>query len=346
MGSFERLPIELTALILQHLSQIDLRSFLKSQASHQCIAPFLHILANHQRAVALPSRICNAELGEPPLTGQRKHQGTCQLFRLIADDILSHPPPPGPPRAARLDDGGGSSSSSLGALLSPTIAHNPVLAQAFGPLFSSAACFTAAERRRTPWFLTLNGDATRPFRRLSWAGDSTLRDAYLQRGASWRGLSVTFGRGPPVTRLEVVKSYSSEDLNEDGRDHVQYLCVDLPANGFLTMGLLYDLLLCGGGVGDERAATFGPETGGWDLLLGRRLRSHDLLVEYECFIPDDDELVDSGPDAAQSAILYVQGGTVEVDDQDRRFAEPEEDDVGWEPEMFGNVPRIRLATVQ
>lgn len=220
-----------------------------------------------------------------------------------------------------------------------------MLAHAFGPLFSSTACFTAAERRRTRWFLTLNGDATRPFRRLPWAGDAALRDAYLGAGASWRGVSVTFARGPPVTHLEVVKSYSSEDLDAGGRDHVQHLRVDLPAPGFLTMGLLYDLLLCGGGVGDGRAATFGPETGGWDLLLGRRLRSRGLLVEYECFIPDDEDLVDAGCAAAQSAILYVRGGTVEVGDQGRRFAEPEEDDVGWEPEVLGDVPSIHLATV-
>lgn len=207
------------------------------------------------------------------------------------------------------------------------------------------------------WFLSLSGDVTRPFRRLPWAAAPTcgngndgsivpVRDAYLRPGASWRGLSVTFARGPPITRLEVVKSYSSEDFNEDGRDHVQHLLVDLSTSGgFLTMGLLYDLLLCGGVVGDESVATFGSETGAWDLLLGRRLRSWDLLVEYECFIPDDDELVDSGPEAQGSAILYVRGGTVEVDDQDRRFEEPEDDDVEWVPHILGDMPKIRLANI-
>lgn len=230
---------------------------------------------------------------------------------------------------------------------------NPVLARDFGPLFNSVACFTAAERRRSPWFLSLNGDATRPFRRLPWVacglenGDGgDLRDVYLRPGASWRDLSVTFARAPPITRLEIVKSYSSEDFNEDGRDHVQHLLIDLSTSGgFLTMGLLYDLLLCGGSVGDESVATFGSETGAWDLLLGRRLRSYDLLVEYECFISDDDELVDSGPEAQGSAILYVRGGTVEVDDQDRRFEEPEDDGVVWVPQMLGDIPRIRLANI-
>lgn len=231
---------------------------------------------------------------------------------------------------------------------------NPVLLHDFAPLFTTSACFTPAERRRSPWFLSLDGDVARPFRRLPWAaaaerGDpAPRRESYLGPGASWRGLSVTLARRAPVTRLEVVKSYSSETFNEDGRDHVQHLLVDLSApaaGGFLTMGVLYDLLLCGGGVGDGSAATFGGETGAWDLLVGRRLRSFDLLAEYECFIPDDEELVDSGPEAEGSAILYVRGGTVEVDDQDRRFEEPEDDDVGWVPQMLGDRPRVRLANV-
>ncbi|KAK2610285.1 hypothetical protein N8I77_003732 [Diaporthe amygdali] len=290
MGSFEDLPTETRILVLEHLSRIDLRSFLT----------------------------------------------TCRTFRLLAQEILSHPP--GPPWNARIDSQGP-------GFPSPAALIHAVLAQDFGPLLSSTACFTAAERRRMRWFLSLNGDVTRPFRRLPWAPDAALRAVYLHPGASWRDISVTFAGGPPVTHLEVIKSYSSEDFNEDGRDHVEHLSVDLSTTGFLTMGLLYDLLLCGGSVGDESAATFGRETGSWELLLGRRLRSYDLLVEYECFIPDDDELVDSGSEAARSAILYVRGGTVEVDDQDRQFAETEDDDIEWEPEMLGDLPRIRLATI-
>lgn len=227
---------------------------------------------------------------------------------------------------------------------------NPVLLLDFTPLFSTSACFTPAERRRMPWFLPLDGDVARPFRRLPWAaaerGVGAPREAYLRPGASWRGLSVTLARGPPVTRLEVVKGYTSETFNEDGRDHVQHLLVDLSASGgYLTMGVLYDLLLCGGGVGDGSAATFGGETGGWGLLVGRRLRSFDLLVEYECFILDDEELVDSGPEAQGSAILYVRGGTIEVDDQDRLFEEPQDDEAEWVPQMLGDRPRVRLANV-
>ncbi|KUI56476.1 hypothetical protein VP1G_03835 [Cytospora mali] len=137
--------------------------------------------------------------------------------------------------------------------------------------------------------------------------------------------SITFGFSPPITHVEIIKNYSSEDFNEDGRDHVQYLQVDMPDGG--------------------QAATLGNETGSWELLLGARLRSYDLLVEYECFIADDEDLVDDGPGAARSAILYVRGGTVEGQDQDRRFDELEEDEVEWVPErILGNVPGIRLAS--
>lgn len=262
---------------------------------------------------------------------------------------MSHPQ--GVPRAR---------SPTLAWFSALPLSVNYVLVRDFGHLFKSATCFTDAEHRRTRWFLSLEGDVARPFRRLPWAaaerggggdedGDGeagNLREVYLRPGASWRDISVTFARASPITRLEIIKSYSSEDLNEEGRDHVQYLLVDLSGGGgFLTMGLLYDLLLCGGEVGDDSAATFGGETGAWDLLLGRRLRSHDLLVEYECFIHNDEELVDSGPEAEGSAILYVRGGSVDVGDQDRRFSAFEDDEIGWVPEILGERPRIQPAIV-
>ncbi|ROV95594.1 hypothetical protein VSDG_05307 [Cytospora chrysosperma] len=273
-------------------------------------------------------------------------QATCTTFRLLAQDVLSHPPAPAPAStwpAARSAEG--VDDSRTGPRPRPSSSPNLLLARNFSPLLSSSNCFTQSERDSVRWFLTLNGDVARPFRRLPWAHDARARERYLRPGASWRGLGVTFGAGPPVTRLDIVKNYSSEDLNEDGRDHVQHLQVDMPApRGFLTMGLLYDLLLCGGAVGDERAATFGGETGSWELLLGARLRSHDLLLEYECFVKDDEDLVDRGLDAAQSAILLVRGGTVDGADQDRRFGELEDDDVEWVPQILGDMPKIRLAS--
>lgn len=270
-------------------------------------------------------------------------QATCTTFRLLAQDVLTRPPAPASTwlTAISAEDDDRRRRTGPGPSWSP----NPLLARNFSPLLSSSNCFTQAERDSVRWFLTLNGDVARPFRRLPWARDAGARERYLRPGASWRGLGVTLGAGPPVTRLDIVKNYSSEDLNEDGRDHVQHLRVDMPAaRGFLTMGLLYDLLLCGGAVGDERAATFGGETGSWELLLGARLRSHDLLLEYECFVKDDEDLVDRGPDAAQSAILLVRGGTIDVADQDRRFGELEDDEVEWVPRILGDMPKIRLAS--
>lgn len=298
------LPAEILLPVLFHLSRISLPAFLASQA-------------------------------------------TCKVFRLLAQDIISRPPAPilSWPETTGLP-GEEEEEEEEDFIEDPcyTWAH-PLLLERFGPLFHSAHCFTREERDSVRWFLTLDGDVARPFRRLPWAGaGAQAREVYLRPGASWRHLSVTFGLGPPVTRVEVVKSYSSEDFNEDGRDHVQYLLADLPRGGFLTMGLLYDLLLCGGAVGDERAVTFGDETGSWELLLGRRLRSYELLVEYECFIADDEDLVDMGPEAAQSAILYVRGGTVGGHDQDRRFAELEDEEVEWVPEVLGDMPSVHLTS--
>ncbi|XXG98943.1 hypothetical protein Hte_005276 [Hypoxylon texense] len=101
----------------------------------------------------------------------------------------------------------------------------------------------------------------------------------------------------PITHLDVVKSYSAPE-----GDSIDYYQVDLEPSG-LTMGLFFDILLC-----DK--ATYGLETGSWELILGRRLRSYDILSEYECFISDDRDLVDFGKEARQAAVLYVRGGPV------------------------------------
>lgn len=172
----------------------------------------------------------------------------------------------------------------------------PLWKSKFKGLFNSADCFTHMDRARLV-YLTLDGDYMLPFRRLPWAQDGMRRTAYLRPEASWRSLSLTFGH-VPVTHLDVVKTYSSSD---GSRDTVDYYQVDIPSPG-LTMGLFYDLLLSEG-------TTYGCNTGGWELLLGKRLRSYDVLLEYECFIADDSELVELGELARQSAILYVRGGS-------------------------------------
>lgn len=174
----------------------------------------------------------------------------------------------------------------------------------FRGLFNLADCFTEGDRARLI-YLTLDGDYMLPFRRLPWAQDEVRRAAYLRPEASWRPLSLTFGHAP-VTHLDVVKTYSSSD---GSRDTVDYYQVGLPSSG-LSMGLFYDLLLSEG-------VTYGCNTGGWELLLGKRLRSYDVLLEYECFIADDSELVEFGGVAQQAAILYVRGGSTYEDNLDQ-----------------------------
>ncbi|TRX89395.1 hypothetical protein FHL15_009693 [Xylaria flabelliformis] len=172
---------------------------------------------------------------------------------------------------------------------------NPLLQAKFRGLFHSVECFTAAERARY-WALTLDGDVTLPFRRLPWAADSSLayRDAFLRSEASWRRLSPTFGTAPPIRHLDVVKS-----LEDNIDDPVAYFQVDIPHPG-LSMGLLYDILLC-------EEALYGPDTGSWQLLTGKRLKSFDVLYRWGCFIDDsrgESQLVGEKPDAA---ILFVSG---------------------------------------
>ncbi|KAI0547373.1 hypothetical protein F4679DRAFT_367700 [Xylaria curta] len=173
---------------------------------------------------------------------------------------------------------------------------NPLLQAKFRGLFNSADCFTAAERARY-WSLTLDGDPTLPFRRLPWAMDSPLasRDAFLRSEASWRRLSPTFGAAPSIRHLDVVKSFEG-DLGSP----VAYFQVDIPHPG-LSMGLLYDILLC-------EEALYGPDTGSWQLLVGKSLKSFDVLYRWGCFIidsPGESHLVGEKPD---SAILFVRGG--------------------------------------
>ncbi|KAI0194891.1 hypothetical protein EV127DRAFT_383311 [Xylaria flabelliformis] len=141
---------------------------------------------------------------------------------------------------------------------------NPLLQAKFRGLFDSADCFTEAERARY-WALTLDGDSTLPFKRLPWAADSPLasRDAFLRSEASWRRLSPTFGTAPPIRHLDVVKSFEG-----DYGSPVAYFQVDIPHPG-LSMGLLYDILLC-------EEALYGPDTGSWQLLVGKYMKSFDV----------------------------------------------------------------------
>ncbi|KAI0889333.1 uncharacterized protein GGS22DRAFT_153659 [Annulohypoxylon maeteangense] len=172
---------------------------------------------------------------------------------------------------------------------------HPFLKTKFKGLFNTADCFTAMERSRRA-YLSLEGDYTLPFRRLPWAQDEEQLQAHLRPEASWRDISLTFGRAP-ITHLDIVKSFSAPE-----GDSVDYYQLEMPPSG-MTMGLFYDVLLCD-------TATYRRETGSWELIVGTRLRSYDVLSEYECFIPGDRVLVDQSKEARQAAVLYVRGAPV------------------------------------
>ncbi|KAI0539368.1 hypothetical protein GGR58DRAFT_237792 [Xylaria digitata] len=179
---------------------------------------------------------------------------------------------------------------------------NPFLRAKFKGLFNSADCFPEATRF---WGETLDGDATLPFRQLPWPS----RDAFLRPEASWRGLSPTFGMSPPTRRLDVVKTFES-----DPRNPVEYFQVELPDSG-LSMGLLYDILLC-------EEALYGSCTGDWKLLFGMGLDSFDFLYRWGCFVIDDDdepgesEFVCQTPDAAILFVFDIRGSGEVVLDMD------------------------------
>lgn len=197
--------------------------------------------------------------------------------------------------------------------LSPTRQHkkpclHPFLQTRFAPLFNTTDTFTADERARNVYYyLSLEGDYTLPFRRLPWAQNEAEREVYVRPEASWRRLPLL--DDGPITHLEIVKNYTTQTS-----DKVEYMQVELPcpsagssssmtaaaAAGQLTMGMFYDLLL-------SKQATYGWETGSWELHLGTRLRNVDLLYKYECYVHNDPELL--GLDAPHCVVLNVLGGS-------------------------------------
>jgi hypothetical protein len=237
-------------------------------------------------------------------------QRTNRCFRDIGQEIISR----------QLEDPKKSLLSEEGQNSPPTL--NPLLRRKFLPLFNGTDCFTAEERKHII-YLTLAGDNTLPFKRLAWARDRKLREAYLRPEASWRDLGVARPGQQPITRLEVIRSYTSDEGDEAAYGRLTLA----PPDGALTMGALYDALL-------SDRVHFGRETGDWELLPGRRLRDHALLLEYECFIADDPDLVDGGPAARHCAILYVQGAA--LDEEPRLWPAAHE----WTPAPAGEPIRM------
>jgi len=290
------LPTETLLLILQFLSGIDLQTLLLAQRVSRRFRAVI------QDVISYESRHLTSYNG---------------MYEIISNCE---------------DESGGSGGDSCNE--KATI--NPFLQRKFKGIFNSADCFTEDERARY-WVLTLDGDYTLPFRRLPWVSSAPDADpdtitakkinksksmsdsrtaAFLRPEASWRSLSPTFGSSPLfssssstsstagtssrgssniIRRLDVVKDFDTETGCP-----VSYSQVALPPSG-LTMEMLYDVLLC-------EEATYGHETGSWELLVGKALKNFDVLYRWGCFIidePGESKLVAEVPDAA---ILYVRGG--------------------------------------
>ncbi|KAK8089119.1 hypothetical protein PG997_004080 [Apiospora hydei] len=233
-------------------------------------------------------------------------QAASRLFRSIIQDMIISAQQP--------------SLSSAQGQERPCL--HPFLQRRFAPLFNTTAAFTAEERvKNVYYYLSLEGDCTLPFRRLPWAQDEAEREIYLRPEASWRRLPLLAGDGGAITQLEIVKNYTTQTS-----DTVEYLQVELPSlQQQLTMGTFYDLLL-----GEQ--ATYGWETGSWELHLGTRLRNIDLLFEYECYVYNDPELVDLDA-PPHCAVLHVLGGS----GCDQEFAGVDWETC-WKPQVLGQKP--------
>jgi hypothetical protein len=195
---------------------------------------------------------------------------------------------------------------------------NVMLKRKFKGLFNSKDCLKRAELKSSLGRLP---DPELPFRRLPWASDEPSRDRYLLEEASWRSLSVTWG-SLPITEVGIIMMFTVY-----GGTSLSYLQLEVPRDG-LTMGRYYDLLLS-----DEWS--FGNNTHGWRLYLGKRLSSNKALEELRqtTTYPSDRQVIGVCTKAPQSAVLIIeaQRGCT----GSRRIMRPDE---FWRPEMIGDEP--------
>ncbi|KAI8961406.1 hypothetical protein F5Y11DRAFT_228928 [Daldinia sp. FL1419] len=195
-----------------------------------------------------------------------------------------------------------------------------------------------------------------PFRRLPWAikrqvEGATVRAAamidspYLRPEASWRRISVTFGNGPGVRTVDVVKV-----LTVYGGTSMEYKQLDIPSpsagvsevdssnaedgeEGILTMGLLYDLLASGEG-------HMGYVTTGWQFLPGSRLGSYNewQKLRIKSRYPDVKRIKELFVKDDSSAVLFVTGHRGCTTGARMRKKEIYEEDRVWEPVPLGGIP--------
>lgn len=175
------------------------------------------------------------------------------------------------------------------------LAIHPALTSRFYALFQfdrRHRLYNWEEMKRLPDF------EVDSFRTLPWAQTDSERVLYLRPEASWRHLRVTRGRHI-ITKLDLCK-FRIMGL---GVSQMQYFQVDLPSSG-LTMGILYDLVLC-------LDATKYRRPRWWRLLPGRHLSSYDewLLLKLKTRTPDMRRFMTIFPydrDCPHSAVMMVQ----------------------------------------
>ncbi|KAI2781615.1 hypothetical protein F4815DRAFT_68754 [Daldinia loculata] len=195
-----------------------------------------------------------------------------------------------------------------------------------------------------------------PFRRLPWAAKRqadgaavkavAMQDSpYLRREASWRRLSVTFGAGPSVRSVDVIKV-----LTVYGGTSMEYKQLDIPPplsevsgnadesveegrEGILTMGLLYDLLASGVG-------HMGQITTSWQFLPGSRLGSYNdwQKLRLQNRYPDVKRIKELFVKDNESAVLFVTGHRGCTMGRRMRRKSCSEEDKVWEPKVIGGIP--------
>ncbi|KAI0135110.1 hypothetical protein F4814DRAFT_436893 [Daldinia grandis] len=222
-----------------------------------------------------------------------------------------------------------------------------------------------------------------PFRHLPWAAErqadgTTVKEVvmkdspYLRPEASWRRLSVTFGAGPAVRAVDVVKvltvyggtsmdcgrlyipppsseisgedneSVAEDDKGEEGEADEEGEESEEGEEGILTMGLLYDLLASGVG-------HMGTKTTSWQLLPGSRMGSYKewQKLRAQSQYPNVERIKELFVKDDESAVLFVtgqRGCTMGGHMKGKIYGE---EDRAWEPEAIGDSeielrPRRRL----
>ncbi|KAI1382404.1 hypothetical protein F4677DRAFT_25197 [Hypoxylon crocopeplum] len=246
--------------------------------------------------LALPPEVLSQVLeilGDLDLASLVVVQRVCKSFKAIGERILLQQP----------------SGSRHGA-----DAINPVFLSKFATLFHAVKDFYDGQKapfRQLPWAaahsvtghvsekLAYDKRYARHGGVFTYIPESAMHDSpYLRPEASWRRLSVTWGTGPKITAVDVVKVLSAR-----GGTSMVYEQLDVPPASGLTMGLFYDLLASGRG-------TTSYHSRGWQLLPGKRLTSYDDWLRIKDAHPSTQRTLDllvEDDDSRTSAVLFVTG---------------------------------------